>query len=224
MKPLAAAPSLTEQVHRALLDSVASGQLAPGSRIIQEQVAADLGVSRQPVQQALALLRSQGVLTDAPGRGLLVTPIDPVHVAHMYEVRAVIEGLAFRKAAEHGAAVAARKGPALIRAGRKAVQRKSVSELIAADMAFHGFIYALSGNPLISPAMDTHWTTAQRVMGAVLMRDPKPRDIWAEHEALLAAVVAGDGVEAEKLARAHILEAAKFMIERMGESDSGAKA
>ena len=92
MKTLQAAPSLVEQVHAAILSEIASGQLPPGSRIIQEQLAQELGVSRQPIQQALTLLRQQGVLQDAPGRGLQVAPLDLEHVRHMYDVRAVIEG------------------------------------------------------------------------------------------------------------------------------------
>ncbi len=215
MKTLQAAPSLVEQVHSAILSEIAAGKLPPGARIIQEQLAQELGVSRQPIQQALTLLRKQGVLRDAPGRGLQVAELDLDHVHHMYDVRAVIEGLAFRKAAELHAARAAAQGPALIRAGRKAVAAGSVSAMIAADMAFHDFIYVLSGNPLVAPSMETHWTNTQRVMGEVLMRDDKPRDIWNEHEALLDAVAAGDGERAEKLARRHILDAAEFMIRRL---------
>ncbi|MDP2742922.1 MAG: GntR family transcriptional regulator, partial [Hydrogenophaga sp.] len=173
------------------------------------------GISRQPVQHALTLLRKEGVLIDAPGRGLQVAPLDLDHVRQMYDVRAVIEGLAFRKAAENSAAEAAAKGPALIRAGRKAVASRLFHDMIAADMAFHEFIYSLSGNPLVAPALQTHWTQTHRVMGEVLMRDDKPRDIWDQHEALLAAVAAGDGEGAERLARHHILAAADFMIERM---------
>lgn len=215
MKTLQAAPSLVEQVHAAILSEIASGQLPPGSRIIQEQLAQELGVSRQPVQQALTLLRQQGVLQDAPGRGLQVAPLDLEHVRHMYDVRAVIEGLAFRKAAELNAQRAAAQGPALIARGRKAVSHHSMSAMIAADMAFHDFIYALSGNPLVAPSMQTHWTHTQRVMGEVLNRDDKPRDIWDQHEALLEAVASGKGTRAEQLARQHILSAADFMIERL---------
>ena len=215
MKTLQAAPSLVEQVHRAILAEIASGQLRPGARVIQEQMAQQLGISRQPVQQALTLLRKEGVLIDAPGRGLQVAALDLEHVRQMYDVRAVIEGLAFRKAAENNAAQAAAKGPALIRAGRKAVASRSFRDMITADMAFHDFIYDLSGNPLVAPSMQTHWTQTQRVMGEVLMRDDKPRDIWDQHEAPLAAVAAGDGETAERLARQHILEAANFMIERL---------
>ena len=98
MKALQTQPSLVEQVHKAILSEIASGKLKAGSRLIQEQIAQELGVSRQPVQQALTLLRNQGILQDAPGRGLLVVPMDLEHVRHMYDVRAVMEGLAFRQA------------------------------------------------------------------------------------------------------------------------------
>lgn len=221
MKSMAVAPSLAEQVRDAVLDEIASGRGPAGSRVIQEQLAQQLGVSRQPVQQALTLLRKEGVLSDAPGRGLQVAPLDLAHVQQMYDVRAVIEGLAFRKAAEMSAARAKDKGPALIRAGRKAAASGSVSAMIAADMAFHEFIYALSGNPLVAPAMQTHWTHAQRVMGEVLMRDDKPRDIWDQHEALLEAVASGKGTQAERMARQHIIEAADFMIARLKAEGQG---
>ena len=204
-----------EQVHRAILADIAGGRLPPGGRIIQEQLAQELGVSRQPVQQALTLLRKEGVLSDAPGRGLQVAPLDLDHVRHLCEVRAVIEGLAFRNAAKNNAAEVARRGPALIRAGRKAVAAQSFAAMIAADMALHHFIYAQSGNPLLAPSMETHWTQTQRVMGEVLMRDDKPRDIWNQHEEMLGAVAAGDGPQAETLARQHILDAAEFMILRL---------
>jgi DNA-binding GntR family transcriptional regulator len=215
MKILEAQPKLVEQVHKSILAEIAEGKLAPGARIIQEQIAQELGVSRQPVQQALLLLRNQGVLADAPGRGLLVAPLDPNFVRNMYDMRAVIEGLAFRKAAERNAQLARARGPALIRAGRKAVASGSLSAMIAADMAFHDFIYALSENPLVAPALEAHWTHTQRVMGQVLMRDEQPRNIWDQHEAMLEVIAAGDGQKAEDMARAHILQAAAFMIERL---------
>ena len=215
MKILASQPNLVEQVRDAILEEIASGKLAPGDRIIQEQIAQALGVSRQPVQQALVLLRNQGVLNDAPGRGLLVAPLDPQHVRHVYEIRAVIEGLAARRAAELGAERAAKAGPALILAGRKAVAAGSVAKMIAADIKFHEFIYSLSDNPLIAPLLETQLIYTQRVMGEVLIRDEEPRDIWDQHAAILDAVAAGQGEQAETLVRAHLLQASGFMVNRM---------
>ena len=215
MKILAVQPNLVEQVHEAILQEISSGKLSPGTRIIQEQIAAELGVSRQPVQQALLLLRNQGLLRDAPGRGLIVAPLDPDHIKQMYDVRAVIEGLAFRQAALGNSAAAKLKGPALIDKGRQAVKSGSVNDLIAVDMEFHHFVYFLSENLLVAPAMDAHWTYTQRVMGEVFMRDEKPRDIWDQHEALLQLIMSGDGVAAEAKAKEHILAAADFIISRI---------
>jgi DNA-binding GntR family transcriptional regulator len=215
VKILSVQPNLVEQVHEAILLEISSGKLAPGTRIIQEQIAAELGVSRQPIQQALLLLRNQGLLRDAPGRGLIVAPLDSDHIRQMYDVRAVIEGLAFRKAALNNAAAAKREGPDFITKGREAAKNGSVTDLIAADMAFHHFVYSLSENLLVAPTMDTHWTYTQRVMGEVLMRDEKPRDIWDQHEALLQSIISGDGDAAELHAREHILAAADFIIKRI---------
>ena len=222
MKAIMTQPNLVEQVRDAVLDEITSGQLAPGERIIQEQIAQALGVSRQPVQQALMLLRNQGVLQDAPGRGLIVAPLDTEHVSHMYDMRAVIEGLACRRAAQMNAERAAELGPAVIEAGRKAVASGSVAKMIAADMKFHEFLYTLSGNPLVAPALATHLTYTQRVMGEVLLRDEKPRDIWNQHAQILNAICRQDAELAESLVRQHITQAAGFMVSRLRGVKSGA--
>ena len=215
MKVLSTQPNLVEQVHEAILAEITSGRLASGDRLVQEQLAQALGVSRQPVQQALTLLLNQGVLRDAPGRRLIVAPLDPDHVRHMYDVRSVIEGLACRRAAEHNAERAAKLGPALIEAGRKAVASGVVPKMIAADIRFHEFIHALSGNPLVAPALATYLTYTQRVMGEVLIRDEKPRDIWSQHAEILDAIIDGAGDRAEVLVRAHLIQAAGFMVARL---------
>ncbi|MEY2687283.1 MAG: hypothetical protein RL375_1481 [Pseudomonadota bacterium] len=216
MKLLTTQPNLVDQVRDAVLQEIATGALAPGERVVQERIAESLGVSRQPVQQALALLLSQGVLRDAPGRRLIVAPLDADYVRQMYDMRAVIEGLAFSQAARVGADRAARQGPALIEAGRKAVASGAVPRMIAADMKFHGFIHELSGNTLVAPTLSPHLIYMQRVMAQVLVQDEKPRDIWLEHENMLAAVAAGNAELAETLAREHVTSAADFMIAGLG--------
>lgn len=216
MKALTPTPNLVEQVRDAILEEIATGAFAPGDRIIQEQIAQALGVSRQPVQQALTLLRNQGVLQSAVGRGLVVAPLDPQHVQHVYDMRAVIEGLAARRAAEVGAERAARLGPALIEAGRKSVASGSVARMMAADVKFHGFIYGLSGNPLIATTLDPHLTYTQRVIAEVLTKDETPDNIWDQHETILRAIAAGKAERAETLARQHLVQAAGFLIRRLG--------
>ena len=87
--------------------------------------------------------------------------------------------------------------------------------MVAADLKFHEFIYALSGNPLVAPAMAHHWTHTQRVMGEVLNKDETPRNIWNQHAAIVDAIARGKPELAESLARSHITQAADFMVTRM---------
>ncbi len=215
MKRIQPQPNLAKQVEEAILDEITSGRLGPGSKVIQEQIAKNLCVSRQPVQQALHILRSQGVLRDAPGRGLEVMPLDLVYVCNMYDIRSVIEGLASRDAALKHPDLALAKGKAIVAKGKDAVKRWAFAEMIAYDMEFHRLIYELSDNPLIPAAMDNHWITARRVMGEVLHSDEKPRHIWQEHEEILDAIVAGNAEKAEALTRTHITKAADYMIEKL---------
>src|SRR5918911_768248 len=97
---IASAPDLTEQVYQRLLYAICDGELAPGARLTQEELAATLGVSRQPVLQALRLLKKDGFVIDAGRRGLQVAPLEAQAITQVYEVRAVLDGLAARRAGE----------------------------------------------------------------------------------------------------------------------------
>ena len=96
---LESAPDLVDQVYRSLLDAISDGSLAPGERITQEDIAEKLAVSRQPVLQALRLLKKDGFVLDAPGRGVLVAPLDADWIAKVYQVRGSLDALAARLAA-----------------------------------------------------------------------------------------------------------------------------
>lgn len=202
MQRLAVQPDLVDRAYAAILDAICDGTLAGGARVTQEELAERLDVSRQPVMQALLLLRKQGFLCEAGRRGLRVAPLDPAQILHLYEIRGVLDGLAARGAAERGAAEAKRRGPAIIAAGRRAA-KAGVTAMIAADMDFHQLLYALSGNPLIAESLALHWQHVRRIMGAVLRREGIGAAVWDEHAAILDAVIAGDQALAERLSRDH---------------------
>ncbi|MBK8018057.1 MAG: GntR family transcriptional regulator [Betaproteobacteria bacterium] len=217
MRALTPQPTLVDQVYDAILSEITEGKYGPDSRLIQEQMAESLGVSRQPVQQALLLLRSHGLLVDAPGRGLMVAPLEADRVRNLYEVRAVLDGLASAKAAERNRETAAEEGAAYITRGRAAVKSGSIARMIAADMDFHFFLYGLSGNPLVAEMSGAHWSYLRRVMGEVLLRGETPKDIWDQHEAILECVSRGDAALAERIARDHISEASDVLASRLAE-------
>lgn len=208
--------TLVEQVVNAIISEIVEGELPANARLIQDELAKAYGVSRQPVQQALLLLRDRGLVREAPGRGLIVSPLDVGFVRNLYEIRAVLDGLAARLAAERGADRAKSEGAAFLELGRAAVKSGSLHEQIEADMQFHGFLNELSGNPMIGETTAPHWPNLRRVMGEVLRDDVQmPQTILGEHVAILAAVIAGDGAAAETLSRSHITRAADIFVQRL---------
>jgi DNA-binding GntR family transcriptional regulator len=219
---LAIQAPLVDRVYRAILDAICDGQLPPGERITQDQLAATLNVSRQPVLQALLLLRKQGFVRETGRRGVVVAELEPAFIAQLYEVRAALDGAACRGAARRNAAAARARGRALLAEGRAAVRSGSVGAMIAADMAFHQFLYALSGNPLIAETAALHWQHIRRAMGGYLRRYRARDTIWDEHEAILAAVAAGDADDAARRAQHHAEAAAVNLAAAMADETPGA--
>lgn len=215
MRPLAPRLSLVEQAYEAILSAISDGRLRPNARLIQDELAETLGVSRQPVGQALLLLRRHGLVRDAPKRGLLVAPLDLNFVRDLFDIRLALDGIAARHAATRNAALAREKGLAIIKKGKAAINSGVIARMIAFDMEFHFFLYGLSDNPLIAEISEPHWHYLRRLMGEILLHDEAPQDIWAQHEAIMHAVVAGKAAEAETLAREHIAVASRILLTRM---------
>lgn len=205
------APDLVDRVYTALLNAISEGQMAPGARLTQEELAEQLAVSRQPVLQALRLLKRDGLVVDAPGRGLMVAPLDSTLIAQLYEVRSVLDGLAARQAALAKAKI----DRAIIARGRKVVAAEKVGAMIDADIAFHQTIYAASGNPLIAESAGRHWRHIRRASGAMLQLAGARAAIWDEHEEILRAIERGDAARAERLARGHCEAASVHLCKQL---------
>lgn len=176
-----------EEVYKVLVDAICEGTLGPGTRLTQEEIAEQLSVSRSPVLQALRLLKKDGLVQDAPGRGVLVSPLDLKWLSNLYEIRGTLDSLAARLAAERRA----RLDPALIVRGRQSSRNADVRAMIDADMEFHFAIYAASGNPLIAETARVHWVHLRRAMGAMLQASGQRASIWDEHEAIAEAIETG---------------------------------
>ena len=210
---LEVAPDLVDQVYQTLLDAISDGTLGPGERLMQEDIADQLRVSRQPVLQALRLLKKDGFVLDAPGRGVVVAPLDAESIHHVYQVRTALDSLAARLAAMRHAKI----DPALLETGRKASRGKNVKAMIDADIAFHNAIYHASGNPSIEQTAHQQWRHLRRVMGAVLQLSKRRDGIWDEHEAIAAAIAAGDGNRAARLIEQHGQRASDNLADQLAE-------
>jgi DNA-binding GntR family transcriptional regulator len=205
---LAPAPTIVEQVYRTILDAICDGRLPPGERLTQESVAEKLAVSRQPVGQALMLLKQQKFVSEAGRRGLMVAPLDRDFMRSIYELRLGIEPLAATLAARTATSADIARGEAIIAEGKEAVRANSIPELIAADMRFHMYLYELSRNRVFVDLMADLWNHLRRAMREVLQHREYRKAIWVEHEQILRAVASHDGDAAAALVRAHLAHAA----------------
>ncbi len=217
MKLLTPNPSMTQQVYDIIVDEICGGAIPAGAHLVQEQLAARLGVSRQPVQQAMALLRADGMVREIGRRGLEVTPLDLDLMRHHYDIRAALDGLAARLAAMRARAARgvatdmAARGGAILRRGVSAVDAGDVAGQIRHDEAFHALIYEFSGNPLLARTAAPHWRFLRRAMGEVLRRATLPREIWRQHAGILDAASSGDPDLAEARAVEHDILAARAL-------------
>ena len=204
-------PDLVEQVYASLLDAISDGTLTSGARIMQEDIAEQLAVSRQPVLQALRLLRKDGFVLDAPGRGVLVAPLDVTTLVQIYQVRSTLDALAAKLAAQAKAVLDSQ----LIIQGRMAARSTDIKAMMTADAAFHNAIYVASGNPLIAQTAQTHWHHIRRAMGAVLQVSTMRESIWDEHAAIADVIAQGNEDLAEALIRQHGEDAAHNLAARL---------
>lgn len=200
-----------DTVYRVVLDAITDGSLAPGERITQEEIADQLRISRSPVLQALRLLKKDGFIEDAPGRGVQVAALDPAWVGRLYEVRGALDALAAKLAATARAII----DPALIERGREASQGTSLKAIVDADLAFHNTIYIASGNPLIAESANRYWVHLRRVMGAVHRVSPSRSTLWDEHEAIAHAIAQGDAERAVLLSDLHIDRAKAKVVKEL---------
>lgn len=215
MTALPTPPSRVEQVYDAIVDDICTGRIAPGTPLRQELLAERFSVSRQPVQQALLLLKNQGLVREFGRRGLEVTPLDPGSVSHLYELRAVLDGYAARRAASRITAEGLRRGRELVDAGQRAFLDHNYAQMIAADVEFHRLLVEEAGNPLLVESTGVIWRNVQRVMGEVLFRGGAPAWVWQDHVEILAAVEAGDEGRAEELARRHAEHGERLILDGM---------
>lgn len=221
MEPIDVGDTLIEQVYRRVVDAIADGTLLPGMRIRQGELAEQLGVSRQPVSHALHLLHRQGLLQESGRKGFEVAPVDPVRIGQFYEVRAVLDALAARLAAERRDQVAIAELERVVAEGqaRAAARRgdEAGSALLRLDMRFHQTIYRASGNPVLAEMTGPHWLYLARAMAAVLEAPAYRKLAWAEHEAILGLIRAGDAAGAEIGARDHAQVAGRTTARRLAE-------
>lgn len=196
---------LRQAVVEAIRDRIFDGRYAPASRLYEESVAAELGVSRNPIREAFQTLAAEGFVVIEPRRGARVASIDAHRANEIFEVRQALEGLVAALAAVRSSPEQTAELGGIVAEGEAAVERGSLAELPRLNTRFHRQLGTMAGNELLADTLDQlsgiiRWIYAERL-------ELRVRDSWHEHRVLLAAIIDRDPDAARQCATDHVASA-----------------
>ncbi|MFN4171740.1 MAG: GntR family transcriptional regulator [Pseudorhodobacter sp.] len=201
-----------QSAYRRILESIRSGDLPPGSRLRETDLAERLGLSRTPVREAIRQLEADGLVTHLPRQGATVRRLDYAEVIELYEMRMVLEGTAARLAARGASEVELDELAALNADLAAAPSGPRAQEV---NRQFHRTLLDAARNRFLVKSMSALQKTLL-ILGPSTLADPeRAAGAVAEHGAVLAALVARDAGAAEAAMRAHVEAALSMRIRGM---------
>ena len=200
--------------------AIVTGRLAPGARLVQEDLAQRYGVSRIPLREALRTLEGEGLVVMEHNRGAFCRPLEADDVSDLYAVRAALERVATRLAAERHVDLRAETGRRS-EAAVRAMQRGDLRTLIKLDADFHRSIALGTKNEHIVRALASYWPLIMRAMHVFLSVRRYRAEVWPEHLAIARAIAAGDVELAVARMDAHILASRAKLLESLGSHAAG---
>lgn len=195
----------SEYAYLSLRDRIVRLELEPGQVLSEDALSKSLSIGRTPIREAIRRLSREGLVVVLPRRGTLVSEINVRHPLHVNEVRAVLEPLAARLAAERSTEADRPAIQALRIKLEEAQPGEPWQQAIDLDGEAHRLVYRLANNPLLAETLDTYYNLACRIWYAMLDRIPESMlDELTRHSELLAAVSKGDAEAAEEISRRHV--------------------
>ncbi|MGQ4511427.1 FCD domain-containing protein [Streptomyces sp. DW26H14] len=192
---------LRERVYEALLELIITRALTPGQHLVESELAGHLGVSRQPVREALQRLNTEGWVDLRPAQGAFVHEPTESEADQLLSVRTLLEAEAARLAAAASDAEGIADLEALCGQGERAVDDDDVDLAVATNAAFHARVMAMASNVVLAELAGQvdrrvrwYYTPVARQRG---------RQSWIEHRELISAIAAHDEAGAVTVMRAH---------------------
>lgn len=199
-----------------VLEAIDQGDYRPGDRLVESELAERFGVSRTPIREALQRLETQGVLT-RDGRSLMVSSLDHNQLGELYVVRAELEALAARLAAQHAAPEEIRVLHDMIRRDREIVDRPEI--LARSNKRFHRQIHLASHNRYLVAQLEMVHRSMVLLATTSLAAEGRGAQALDEHAAIVGAIETRDGAAADAAIRNHISRA--FETRLMSDTQRG---
>jgi DNA-binding GntR family transcriptional regulator len=192
---------LRQAVYEALIELIVNRTLKPGQHLVEAELAEYLGVSRQPVREALQRLQTEGWVDLRPAQGAFVHMPTEEEADQLLSVRSVLETHSARLAAEHATPDDVKRLWELQNEGVDALAAEDVKRLVAANASLHNFIMKLSGNAVLAELIGLvdrrvrwYYTPIAR---------PRGHDAWNEHAELIKAISEKDAESAGRIMAQH---------------------
>lgn len=205
---------LREIVFETIRNAIVSGDLKPGERVMEVQMAESLGVSRTPVREAIRKLELEGLIIMLPRKGAYVADLSVKDLTEVMEIRSVLEGLAAGLASIRIDAVEIEELEIYALKFHKSIE-EDVDALILRDFEFHEAIFRASRNERLIQLNNNLIEQVQRFREIYHKKVNKPKESSREHYAIVEAISNGDVDKAEKLTRIHIENTEKAILKMM---------
>lgn len=200
-----------QQAYQYVIQGLEQGRLEPGTRIRETELAEQLGISRTPVREALNRLVSEGLVSNDPHRGMIITELDQALVGELYEMRAVLESTAASLAAKHASDVEINLLRSLMEADRAMTDP---IEIANNNRMFHQVLYQCGHNRFLLKSLQALQNSMLLLGHSTLTERGRPDEARNEHEAIVKALEARDPEAAAEAAKKHINEAYKTRLSR----------
>lgn len=198
--------------YRRLLEEIGRGDLPPGARLRETELAERLGISRTPVREAIRQLEADGLVTHVPRQGATIRVLDYTEVMELYEMRAVLEGTAARLAAR---AASDMELDELVALNDELAAADDASLAYELNRQFHLTLLDAAKNRYLIKSVNALQKTLLIIGPSTLAESERAKQAVREHAALLDALKARDGTRAEALMRAHIEAAHRVRLKAL---------
>lgn len=192
---------LRESVYEALTEMIIAGSLEPGQHLVEVQLASMLGVSRQPIREALQRLRNEGWVDMRPGFGATVHIPDEDEVDQLLGARAALESESARLAASHATGEAIKALRSVCQEGSDLLKQGDIDGAVRANADFHRLVSEISGNRYLTDFTAQVDRRVRWYYTPVAQR--RGQASWREHVQVIKAIQAGDAERAAQVMREH---------------------
>ncbi|MGI5922285.1 MAG: GntR family transcriptional regulator [Syntrophomonadaceae bacterium] len=204
---------LRELVLDALREAIINGTLKPRERLMELQLAEELGVSRTPIREALRKLELEGFIVMVPRKGAYVADFSFKDIADIFEIRAALEGLAGALAAERITDDELENMERLLVEKAEAITENDIEKLVDVDTKFHEALYKASRNERLTTIISNLREQIQRFRATSLANPGRGKMSLDEHRNIVEAIQSRDVQAARQAAQDHIENAENSMIE-----------